>query len=56
MCCFVFLGFRAVGFGWIVSFFGMLFVNGAMSYRTQEVKKDLSIQSVLFLQLSIWFL
>lgn len=30
-----FEGFRAIGFGWIISFLGMLLINGSMSYATQ---------------------
>lgn len=30
-----FAGFRAIGYGWIISFLAVLFINGTMSYGTQ---------------------
>jgi hypothetical protein len=35
--CHVFAGFRAIGFNLLRSFFGMVFINGALSYCTQDV-------------------
>jgi peroxygenase len=32
-----FQGFRAIGFNLLRSFFGMVFINGALSYCTQDV-------------------
>lgn len=37
LLCHVFAGFRAIGFNLLRSFFGMVFINGALSYCTQDV-------------------